>query len=272
MIIKNLLMIIVCTLLASGALAAEAQVDLSQVRVLPFESSDKILLENVKFGGERYAVIMQFDANYALIPIWSSPLNTVTIPHRSITIDGESSDWLGLSPAIIDPAGDEELQYATMTGTDLAEVYLARDDTYLYFLMIMHDGDPIQIPQTFYVVEFQQYLAQLHTPGDLFAMVSFLPDDGWTVQVQDRGPGSSVEQYPSDYVGIGASRLEFKVPITGMQFPQHTPEPYFSPSEIYQGIENQYVRVYIHPLLTDPPPPLSDTNDDLSRPMIVDFY
>ena len=81
-----------------------------------------------------------------------------------------------------DPAGDKDPMYSTVPGTDLANVYMARDDTYLYFMMTMHDGGPLQDPTTLYVVELQQYLNQIHTPGDLIASVSYITGAGWTVR------------------------------------------------------------------------------------------
>lgn len=272
MIIKSFFACVLCTVFSVGAWAAGLEVDLSQTRTLPFVTSDQIILENVIVGDERYAVIMSFNESYALEPIWTGILSTVTIPFRSITIDGDNSDWEGLVPVVTDPAGDEDSQYATVPGTDLANVYMARDDTYLYFLMTMHDGDPVQDPQTLYVVEFQQYLTQLHTPGDLSAIVSYTPNNSWTVGVGARGPGEAVAHYPSDHVGIGTRSLEYKVPISAMQFPADTPDPYFSAAPAPPGIENQFVRVYIHPIPINSSSPVSDSNHEFTRPMIVNFY
>ena len=58
------------------------------------------------------------------------------IPIRTITIDGMPEDWDGLSPWITDPQGDivdcEE-------GTDFKEIYLAKDDMYLYWRIDMQN-------------------------------------------------------------------------------------------------------------------------------------
>jgi len=241
--------------------------DFSQSRSLPYVSTDMILFENVIVGDEHYAVIMRLNASNKLIPIWAGILNKVEIPFCTITIDGDDADWAGISPVVEDPAGDEDPEYADVPGTDLANVYMARDDTCLYFLMTFHDGDPVE---AIYVVELQQYLAQLHTPGDLYA---FAENNGadWTVQIGVRGPGGVVASYPADHVGVGSAMVEWKVPITAMQYPPDTPLPYFSPLPPPPGIENQFIRTYIHPL-PHPSSPVSDSNEEFTRPMIVNFY
>lgn len=247
--------------------------DFSYSRSLPYKSKDVVLFENVIIGNNHYAVIMSWQKNNRFEPVWADKLRTVEIPFRRITIDGIDTDWAGISPIVKDPAGDDNPIYSTVPGTDLANVYMARDDTYLYFMMTMHDGGPLQDPSTIYAVEFQQYLNQLHTPGDLIASVSYIPDAGWAVTLGVRGPGGLLALfYPPDYVGIGTGMLEWKVPITSMQFPPTTPYPYFSPVQPSPGIENQFIRAYIHPGPHPSSSPVSDENDALTRPMIVNFY
>ena len=245
--------------------AAGVNADFSQSRSLPYVSSDMILLENVIVGNERYAAIMQWDASNVLKPIWVGTLSKVEIPFRTIIIDGDDADWAGILPVVEDPAGDDDPVYASIPGTDLANVYMARDDTYLYFRMTFYDGNPILAR---YAVELQQYLTQIHTPGDRSA-VAVNEETGWWVSVEDR-TGVGVTAYSADYVGVGSAMLEWKVPITDIQYPQDVPFPYFSPLPPPPGIENQFIRTYIHP--GPHPSPVSDSNEAFTRPMIVNFY
>ncbi len=266
----------IAALAASAAPAVKqpppfASWDFSQAKSLPYQTSDQTLFENVRIDGKPNVVVMQASSR-GLVPIQRSAINTVTIPFGTITVDGVRSDWRHIAPVVQDPAADKKSEYGQWLGTDLANVYLARDDEYLYFLMTLHDGQPVTVPQTLYVVEFQQYLHQIHTPGDLAAYVSYTENHGWTVFVGSRGPGGAVALYLSDHVGIGLGAIEWKVPIASMQFPANTPYPYASVTPPPPGIENQFLRAYIHPGPHPEPPPISDLNDALSRPMIVGFY
>ncbi|HET6485159.1 MAG TPA: hypothetical protein VFH83_01995 [Spirochaetia bacterium] len=60
-----------------------------------------------------------------------------TVASGAIAIDGSPGDWSGMSPAIADPVGDSGI---TGIGTDITALYLARDDTYLYWRMDLADG------------------------------------------------------------------------------------------------------------------------------------
>ena len=250
----------------SNFVSKSVNADFSQSRSLPYLSNNMVLFENVIVGDQRYAVVMLWDSSNVLKLVWSGTLNKVEIPFHTIIIDGDDTDWAGIPPAVEDPAGDEDPAYAAVSGTDLANVYLARDDTYLYFLMTFYDGDPVE---AMYVVELQQYLTQLHTPGDRLILAN--NETGWTVSVSDRVGFGDVElTFPADHLAVGAAKIEWKVPITAMQYPPDTPSPHFSPSPPHPGIENQFIRTYIHP--HPHPSPIADYNDDLTRPMIVNFY
>lgn len=242
-----------------------------QSHALPFNSEDTVLFENVKVGNDRYAVIMEWDNRGkgigVLKPVWSGKLNQVEIPFQTIVIDGNDEDWAGISPVVEDPEGDENPEYEEISGTDLANVYIARDDDFLYFQMTMYDGEPVA---GMYRVEFQQYLTQLHTPGDLSATAE---NNGtnWNVYIDDRGPGHNIATYPSEYVGVGSNMVEWMVPIKDMQLPEDTPHPYFNPLTPPPGIENQFIRTYIHPS-PHPESSVSDANNEFTRPIIVNFY
>jgi hypothetical protein len=239
--------------------------DFSLSRSLPYQAGDMVLFENVILGNQRYEMIMQWNKAGTFKPVSTKLLRTVQIPYAQITIDGIDSDWAGIPPVDTDPEGDKASDSANIPGSDLKAVYIARDDTYLYFRMTMYDDGPTA---ALYVVEFQQYLNQIHTPGDLYCAASY---DGTNkgLHVAVRGPGGFLTSYPPDYVALGLGWLEWKVPITAIQYPDNTPAPYNSPVTPPPGIENQFIRAYIHPDATSFP---SDANDELNRPMIIKFY
>lgn len=239
--------------------------DFSKARSLPYLSNDMISFQNVLIENKPYMVIMQ-SYKGRLFPISREEINTVEIPIHTIVIDGNDADWDGIPPLVVDPGNDEDPYYAGVAGTDLKNVYMAHNNTYLYFRMTFHDGGPINAQ---YAVEFQQHLYQLHTPGDIFAVAQKEPDYDWMIIVGDRSPCGTITTYPADHVGAGTGMIEWKVLITDMQYPPDTPSPYYSPVQVSPGIENQFIRTYIHPY---PYVGVSDSNDDLIRPMIVNFY
>ena len=55
---------------------------------------------------------------------------------RTINIDGDPEDWDGISPIILDDQGDSFCE----TGTDIKSLYLAQDDTYLYWRVDTYSG------------------------------------------------------------------------------------------------------------------------------------
>jgi hypothetical protein len=64
---------------------------------------------------------------------------TFSVPYASILVDGNISDWEGISPAIIDRIGDK---VGSNSGTDIDKIYLAKDSDYLYLRIDLSDGSP----------------------------------------------------------------------------------------------------------------------------------
>ncbi|MEW5814125.1 MAG: hypothetical protein AB1798_01850 [Spirochaetota bacterium] len=74
---------------------------------------------------------------------------------KTIIVDGSSSDWGNMMPVLVDPTGDVESdargEYTTY-GTDLVALFVAQDDSFLYWRMDLADGSPNSIVD--YKVEF----------------------------------------------------------------------------------------------------------------------
>jgi hypothetical protein len=51
---------------------------------------------------------------------------------KRITIDGSFADWIGVPVAATDNEGD------ALKGFDLKEIYVANDDQYLYFRVVIY--------------------------------------------------------------------------------------------------------------------------------------
>ena len=65
--------------------------------------------------------------------------SVLMVPFASIQIDGDFSDWQGIEPVYVDPAGDS---LSTTPGTDFTNFYLARDSDYLYLRFDFANGLP----------------------------------------------------------------------------------------------------------------------------------
>lgn len=67
------------------------------------------------------------------------------IPPKTITVDGDPSDWSGIEPIITDSQGDG----LGGPGTDIKAVYLAKDDDFLYWRIDTQNGTFSFNPDTF---------------------------------------------------------------------------------------------------------------------------
>jgi hypothetical protein len=63
--------------------------------------------------------------------------DSITIPIKTINIDGLPSDWDGIIPIIIDSESDSYCE----TGTDITQLFLAQDDHYLYWRVDTASGE-----------------------------------------------------------------------------------------------------------------------------------
>jgi hypothetical protein len=76
------------------------------------------------------------------LPASSSIISAV--PERTITINGDYSDWQGLPPAFVDAKGDCNREFP---GLDIKEIYLAKDLKNLYVRFVLFDeGFPAYPP------------------------------------------------------------------------------------------------------------------------------
>jgi hypothetical protein len=245
-------------------------VDFSVARPLPYRYPYWMAFENVKVGNERMLMLMGWKG-VKLEPVELVRHKTVkvlVVASGAIDINGLDDDWVAIAPAVTDPAGDDYGALAGEPGTDLASVTLARDDVYLYGRVGTHDGGPRD--RTMYIVELQQYLLQMHTPGDVLVNCSKPTDWGWECLVHDR-TGAMREHYlpNSSTVKAGVGFIEWKIPISDLENRPSTPSAMFSVAgKQDRGIENRFIRSYIHPSDGS----VTDELTQFSRPLIIDFW
>ena len=63
----------------------------------------------------------------------------VSIPEAAINVDGSSDDWSGLEPVVTDPQGDGS------SGKDIASLYLAMDDMFLYWRIDLYGATGVSL-------------------------------------------------------------------------------------------------------------------------------
>jgi len=62
----------------------------------------------------------------------------IVVTSKTITIDGNVTDWAGISPIITDAVGDSN----STSGSDISAVYVAKDNSNLYFRIDLVNGTP----------------------------------------------------------------------------------------------------------------------------------
>lgn len=134
--------------------------------------------------------------------------STGTIPERTMRVDGDFSDWSGLSPAFVDRTGDSAEQYA---GTDLERIYMAKDARYLYAWFALA-GLPAA-PRGY----MQAVIAIGLMTGDYLLLAVFY-QAGWKAAVQSWNPrtGKSAP-LASGNVARTADGIEARFPLAALR-------------------------------------------------------
>lgn len=82
-----------------------------------------------------YVFLLVFiSLSLALVPAISHAtiqiMDVGALPFRTINVDGDPNDWVGVSPLVVDPTDDGLDPYE-----EIVAVYAANDESFLYFLM-----------------------------------------------------------------------------------------------------------------------------------------
>jgi len=141
------------------------------------------------------------------------PMPTATID----VTDSVISDWGAIPPVFTDGTGEG---YDDLPGSDLKDLYLAKDDQYLYVRMTLADGSPYtavtsdpyyQYQSMHYTVRFSPNVWE--DESGRVTGVSYNPfSSSWEVYAGPSGP------YPWDYYKLGDAQavgndLEWRVPL-----------------------------------------------------------
>ncbi len=237
--------------------------DFSRARSLC--STNYILFENVQWRGTNYEALYRIGSTAHQIQM--SPLRTFQVPTATIATDGDASDWSSV-PVLYQDLQHDQVPPDGHPGTDIKQVKIARDAVNLYMAYWLYDAAPPQ-DGTFYLTELQQYLHQIHTPGDTMIVATYsIASAQWQVQVQHRETPGATATYPSSFVGVGDKFIEYRVPIADVEY-----DGGGALSKV--GIEGRFLRTYAHYVQDgDPGDPLStyDGAGEDQKVLIVNFY
>ncbi len=242
---------------------ASNALDFSQARSL--SSANRILFENVLWQGTNW--MAYYRVGNTLHAGRMAPLATFQIPNATITIDGDPVEWSSVPAVYTDPQHDQNPP-DNHSGTDVMQYKIARDETNIYMAYWLYDGNP-PIDGTMYWTEFQQYLNQMHTPGDTMVMASYSEGAGqWQVSIGHREHQGEGITYGPDHVGAGSKFIEYKIPIADVEYDGGGA---FGKT----GIETRFLRAYVHYVHGDTPDDPLNTYDGVGedeKVMIVRFY
>jgi len=132
----------------------------------------------------------------------------ITIPTRTITIDGQAEDWAGIDPMVLDNNGDSSCgQYS-----DITYVFLTTDNSFLYWRIDTNSGnyDTSSYPP---VVRFLSHQPRSETrDGDIESSVW---EDSGRVDVYNETIHEWDDRYLSgDVYGLVGEVAEGKIPLT----------------------------------------------------------
>ncbi len=177
------------------------------------------------------------------------------IPTATITIDGNGDDWNNIEPVYVDDVNDQDPK-ADWDGTDFYKFYLAKDDTYLYAMMTLYDGEPSTGTITVYGFSFKQLAGYNDSVGDRWTY-AYCYDSSWSVKVVELADLETLETTEIDgysskkYIGIGSNFIEWKVPLSSMgtrdgRFVYIWVYPYNVFGESGESILSDYAGGYTH--------------------------
>ena len=107
------------------------------------------------------------------------------LPFRTINVDGDPGDWVGILPLIMDPKGDADFDIE-----DIKAVYGANDNDFLYFLMEFYEVG-ITANEILDGITTSMFYIDI-IPGDVLVLCS----DGLSEFVEDDEIAEIVNIYP----------------------------------------------------------------------------
>ena len=123
-----------------------------------------------------------------------------TVPTAAITVDGSAADWSGVPIYITDDFGE-----ATAPDADLMTMYIAKDSTYLYVLIVLSIGNSVN--------QNLEYHLRYDMANDRSIKVTYSTQWDLTRSFQ----GSPVATYGVGDIATASERIEYRVPLVDVQ-------------------------------------------------------
>ena len=146
---------------------------------------------------------------------------TQVVALGTITVDGNGADWVGLTPALVDPQGDS----TGGSGADIKHIYTAIDDTYVYIMVETYNTPINSIADI--EINFNYKDGQYVTHGvydDLHINIFNSTLSAWN----DNDLDGNIEAYPiTGYTVARGDVMEARIPLSQIES-----AAYFNPTFI----------------------------------------
>lgn len=134
------------------------------------------------------------------------------VPRAAIKLDGKTDDWFNVQPVIVDMVGDDEAT-KTKRGTDIGNIFLARDDKYLYVRFDLADGPPNSYLSPTRYVEYNLNLYQ-PAPWIFIRLQTRFENTQWRAQLTEWNSRTrSMKVFATGQLRIRENLFEAKYPL-----------------------------------------------------------
>lgn len=142
------------------------------------------------------------------------------IPTATITLDGDTSDWTGITEAVTDPQGDDSNLY---TGDDIEALYLAKDFNNLYIRLDLYDNanpnfgnGPAPYEGRYY---FQIYSNSSTYSNLEIGLASYYCGQQWAIGCNGANGNAPSSLQGTSFVGVNNNIIEIKIPLIDIANP-----------------------------------------------------
>ena len=139
--------------------------------------------------------------------------NIPVIADGGILVDGSDADWPGNALAFADINNDED-EEADFEGTDIKDLFLAKDSTYLYIGLHLYDGNPNASYTMMYMMQLISDWDEPDEIGKRYARVIFdgsVWKPGVYEQTWDYFSPNVIGEYSDSFAAAGTQFIEWKV-------------------------------------------------------------
>ena len=159
------------------------------------------------------------DTTRVLISTTCGGSTALTIPTATITVDGNTTDWNGISALATDPQGDSSTSY---TGDDINALYGAKDSTNLYIRMDLWENANTNF-WNFPSPNNGRYAFEIKNNGSYNQLYLGVAYDSnisqWSVGFNGSNGSTPSTLQGTSFVGVSGSVIELKVPLADIGNP-----------------------------------------------------